>query len=120
MSLIVDEQKKKRKFWSYTEWENAGLKSSNFTGFKLYVIKCFDKNEEFYKIGKTFTSLYQRFKSYSLPYDYEIILTHEGDARKVSLLENYLHKNLKEFKYKPSKTFKGMTECFTQYKIKTN
>ena len=108
---------KKNNFWSYTEWEKAGLKSNNFTGFKLYIIECFDGKENFYKIGKTFTTIYQRFKTYNLPYDYKIIRTIDGEARAISKLEKFLHNKLKSYKYKPNKAFNGMTECFTQYKI---
>ena len=54
--------------------EQAGEKSKNFDSFKVYVIRCWDDNEEFYKIGRTYLKTKQRFKSNkSLPYNYEIV-----------------------------------------------
>jgi len=48
--------------WSYSLWEQKGLKSVNYDSFKLYIIECWDDNERFYKIGKTFKSIQKRLK----------------------------------------------------------
>jgi hypothetical protein len=49
--------------WSYTQWKEAADQSKNFDSFKVYIIKCWNENEEFYKIGKTFLTINQRFKT---------------------------------------------------------
>ena len=98
--------------WTYTEWEKAGLASKNFTGFKLYKVRCFDPDtkEEFIKIGKTFVDLHSRFLT--IPYEYEVLEVKEGSARFISTLEFQIQEALKDKKYKPVKMFCGMAECF--------
>ncbi len=103
------------KGWGYTTWENAGKVSSNFDGYKLYVLKCYNTEETFFKIGKTFTKLTTRFSSTrSLPYTYEVLLVIRGSARYVSELEHKLHKLNKKHKYIPKIKFNGMYECFNK------
>jgi len=53
---------KKANTWSYSDWEKAGRTSSNFDGFKLYLIECWNDEERFFKIGKTY-----RRMDYRLP-----------------------------------------------------
>ena len=48
-----------------------GLKSKKFEDFKVYIIKCWNEEEEFYKIGKTYRKISRRFlkgNSIALPY----------------------------------------------------
>lgn len=108
--LIKD--KTKSSLWSYSEWEKAGKASTNFTGFKLYVVECWDNDEKFIKIGKTFTTISKRF-IYYIPYDFKVLYSIEGSARFISELETDLHNKNKEFKYCPVKEFGGMEECFS-------
>lgn len=107
--------KEKRNGWSLQEWLACAKASKNFDSYKVYIVKCFNENEEFIKIGKTFLNIKNRFPSkYSLPYDYEVI-------KKITFTEGELafdkeiemHRHLKEFKYKPLKDFGGKTECFS-------
>lgn len=79
----------------------------------LYLIKCKDENEEFYKIGKTFRKITQRFVSSTLPYNYDVISMHEGDAGYIWDLEEELHEKYKQFSKKPRKYFSGFTECYS-------
>lgn len=102
--------------WTYTQWENAGLQSKNFSGFKVYIIECWNEEERFYKIGKTFVPIQLRLSAKKrLPYRYKVIKTFEGDARYISELETELQNKHKEFRYQPKLEFGGQTECFTQY-----
>ena len=102
--------------WQYSAWEKAGLSSGYFTGFKLYVIECWNDEERFYKIGKTFKPIELRFRTkWSLPYHYKVVKTFEGSARYVSELEIELQNKHIEFRYQPKLEFGGQTECFTQY-----
>lgn len=79
---------------------------------ELYLIKCKDDYEEFYKIGKTFRGVESRFSGSLLPYDYDIVNTYEGEAGEIWDLEESLHLKFKEYKYNPNKKFCGFSECY--------
>ena len=101
--------------WNYTNWEKAGSKSKHFDSFKIYIIKCWNEEEEFYKIGKTYNTVKRRFKSkIKMPYNYEIIETIVGESREISTLEKELQKLNYEFKYETKILFKGNNECFSK------
>ncbi len=79
----------------------------------LYIIKCYNETENFYKIGITTTSLKVRFSGKKLPYKYEVMQIIENeDASFIYDCEKFLHKQFKSFKYKPLINFDGSTECF--------
>lgn len=81
----------------------------------LYLIKCFDDNEVFYKVGITYRSLKYRFSGISrLPYNYSVISTLSISPIEAWNGEKDIHKKLKEHKYKPSKKFGGSFECFSK------
>lgn len=79
----------------------------------LYIIRCFNESEEFYKIGITFVGLKSRFNNKNkLPYSYETIYEYKCDAGCVWDLEKEHHKQYKSNKYLPETLFQGYTECF--------
>lgn len=78
----------------------------------LYLIKCNKDNETFYKIGKTFRSLEERFTKTNMPYDYEEIFTYSGSADEIWDLEKKLHKKYKKYKHKVKMRFDGYSECY--------
>lgn len=95
-------------------WIQQSENSSNFESYKVYVILCFGDGEEFIKIGRTFTSLHNRFSKHSnLPYEYLVISIIESDAHHIFHLENKLKRICREHKYLVKKQFHGMHECFT-------
>lgn len=101
--------------WKDTSWKKAGENSENFDSYKIYVIRCWDDKEEFYKVGKTFTTVKKRFKDKKrMPYNWEILRIFEGDAKYISISERKFQKNLKLQSYTPLKEFKGMFECFSK------
>ncbi len=102
--------------WTYTNWGVAGLKSKNFDSFKVYIIRCFNETESFYKIGKTFCTLKRRFKSTLMPYQYEVVKIFEDivDFKRISDLEKTVQKQNNHFKYIPKIKFEGMYECFSE------
>lgn len=104
------------KGWSDKDWEKRALKSKNFDSFKVYVIRCWNDEEEFYKIGKTFTTIKERFKgknkNTTLPYNYKIVKIVKGNVKNISKLERQLHKLNKDFIYLPKIKFNGHKECF--------
>src|SRR5690606_15894237 len=72
--LISRSQKKTPTGWSIKQWENKASQSKNFDSFKVYIIKCWNDDETFYKIGRTFMSVKKRFCSKkTMPYNYEIL-----------------------------------------------
>ena len=99
--------------WNYSTWEKAGNNSTDFDGFKLYIIKCWNDDEEFYKVGKTFMKIKKRFDHKKLmPYNYEIIKIIEGDSLYISKLEQSIKNENSSYKYTPKIKFCGESECF--------
>lgn len=105
--------------WKYNNWVKAGKKSKNFDSFKIYIVKCWNDEEEFYKIGRTFTTVVKRLTSKSLlPYNFEEIKTIiSEDARCICELEWELKQINKKFKYTPKIKFGGYRECFSKVEL---
>jgi len=102
--------------WSYSIWEEKGLNSNKFDSFKLYVLECWDENEKFFKIGKTFRTIDLRFKGEKyMPYNYKIIKVIEGDSKYISELEQEYKNKFKQKKYLPKKEFNGRYECYKDF-----
>lgn len=104
--------------WRITCWQKAGERSKNFDSFKVYVIKCWNDEEEFYKIGRTYVKTNIRFRNKTLmPYNYEIIkeIIFDNGAGAFDK-ETELKRLNKEFKYLPKIEFGGMHECFSEIK----
>lgn len=80
----------------------------------LYVLKCYGENEVFYKIGITCSSISKRFRSASIPYDYDVVYKVVGEAGFIWDLELSLHRANKRNQYKPKTSFDGYTECFSE------
>lgn len=116
-----DNLKYNNRGWTHSRWIEMGKASINFDSFKVYIIKCWNEDEEFYKIGKTFHKIVNRFlKDRTLinNYKYEILELFESDDGKyISTLEDKLLKENKEYKYLPKIKFGGYSECFSKYNI---
>lgn len=84
--------------------KKKGVKAS------LYFIEVKSEFENFIKIGLTSTPLRKRFAN--LPYTYIVLDTVNGEPELIWETENYLHRELQIYQYKPSIYFKGHTECF--------
>ena len=77
-------------------------------------------NEEFYKIGKTYTTTKGRYsrESAEFPYDVEVLYEYTNDSGvRISKVERMLHKALKTVRYEPTIEFGGKTECFSSVDI---
>lgn len=83
----------------------------------LYIIRCYDENESFLKIGVTSRSIKARFScSDDLPYNFEVLREFRYPNIEVSDgIETYLLKITKPVNYTPSKSFSGWTECRQEY-----
>ena len=79
---------------------------------RLYVIRCWSEDEEFYKVGITTTSIRYRFSGKSFPYKYEIIQEIIDDAENIWNLEKVINRLAKDFQYTPKQYFHGVTECY--------
>lgn len=102
-----------RDIWSAKKWKKAGERSKYFDSFKCYVIRCWNEEEEFYKIGKTFKTIENRFiGDKNMPYNYEVLRSFSGEPVTVTDLENKLQRANRDNNYKPKIHFKGQTECF--------
>lgn len=102
--------------WSIKQWIEKAQKSKNFESFKVYIIKCWNEDESFFKIGRTFTTVKKRFSSKTaLPYKYEIIREIiNDDAHYIGELETNLKNINSMYRYKPEIHFNGMWECFSK------
>ena len=99
----------KRRFKKLCENKN---RTSSF-----YLIKCFNENEVFYKIGITSTSIKSRFPRSAMPYKYKELLFLSDTPEVIWGLEKTLIKALKDFRYSPKISFNGETECFSERAI---
>lgn len=100
----------KYNFFSRTGWVKYCMEKKRKP--YLYIIKCYDEDEEFIKIGMTTTKLYRRLCSANLPYKYKVIGKITGEPEFVFDMEKMLHKKYSNYKYKPLKKFAGGMECF--------
>jgi hypothetical protein len=97
--------------YSKSQWIKVCNNSENCIPL-VYIIRCYNDDEEFIKIGITSRSIYDRFKYGMLPYSYEVIKEIKGSPDFVYDKEKELHKLYYKDKYKPFKYFGGNTECF--------
>lgn len=102
--------------WMYTDWMRVAKQSKRFDSYKVYILHCWNENESFFKVGKTFLTLKNRFRMKScLPYQWKMIQIIESDDPKyISDLEKNIQRLHKQYKYLPSIKFNGMCECFSE------
>ena len=100
--------------WGPSNWESSAKKSKEFDSFKVYVIKCWNDSEVFYKIGRTFMKTKLRFRTKRLmPYNYGVIYEFVfKEAKEAFDYENKMRRINKENKYIPLIKFGGRHECF--------
>ena len=98
--------------WTKTNFINLCKKNNKGYGI-FYVLKCFNDNEEFYKIGITSKSIHERYRRKdAMPYSYEIIQEFQLEAEIIYNLEKIFKNRLKDLQYIPNIFFDGFTECF--------
>jgi hypothetical protein len=101
--------------WSRSDY----IKKANGRECTFYTLRCFNEEEEFYKIGITMNSVKERYKGKKgILYEYEVINEVKGSAGFIWDLELEEKRKLKGLHYQPKLDFAGSaTECFTNYKI---
>lgn len=87
---------------------------SRYSGLSnLYVIRCSNDKESFFKIGITCLTIKTRFKTKKrMPYHVEVVLLINKPADIIWDLEKNIHKKLSKYRYKPEIPFQGDSECF--------
>lgn len=103
--------------WSYTKWAEQGDTSCHFDAYKVYVIRCWNATETFYKIGKTFLTVGKRFYNKErMPYEWELVHTYIGSSKYISDLEVELLRKHQDYVYTPLVPFAGsQRECFSTF-----
>lgn len=102
--------------FSRTDFTKNCLRNSSGVGV-LYLIRCFNDEESFYKVGITSHSVDKRFPNKrSMPYDYEIIKELHLNPVVAYDAEKCILKDLVDHKHSPKITFGGETECFSELK----
>jgi len=97
--------------FSKTDWIN--MCNSKVCIPIVYIIRCFNENENFIKIGSTSSPIHRRFTGKnSMPYSYEVLKEIKGSPDFIFDKEHELHRLYKEFKYFPLLSFPGQKECF--------
>lgn len=98
--------------WTSYKWLVKAKSSTKFDSFKLYFIECWDENERFIKIGRTFKTIQNRFDT-KIPYKYKVLKTIIYDDYKECFYDEIKLKQLfKKYTYKPQLKFGGSSECF--------
>lgn len=109
--------KKLRSVFTRTDFIAACKRNNKGLGI-LYILKCFNENELFYKIGITSTDVATRYKpKASMPYQYEIVCQFLYLPEVAYNLEKAIHKKIDYLEYKPRLKFAGVTECFSNLGI---
>ena len=99
--------------YTKTDFTNRCNKNNGGLGI-LYIIRCYDKSEVFYKVGITSMGIHPRFSGDSkMPYSYEIVKEVSLEPEFIYDLENNLLRNLTNYRYIPRLHFAGKTECFS-------
>lgn len=101
---------------SYRRSSYVDLCSKHNGKSNIYLIKCFNDNEVFYKVGITCRAISHRFYGV-MPYAYEIIRDISGEAGHIWDCEKKIFSLFKSWSYKPVKKFAGSTECFSSVDV---
>lgn len=101
-----------KKGWSKTQWKKYMKEGTPAT---FYILRCFNNEEDFIKIGRTINTVQKRYASKSeLPYKYEIIKEIKTtDSDFIFDLEIKYKRRFKKFRYTPKIPFGGQTECYS-------
>lgn len=100
------------KGWSRSQWIKFCINKNTIP--MVYIIRFFDDNEDFIKIGITSNNTVVHRCSH-IPYSYEIIKEIKGSPDFIWDKEKELHIKYKDYKYMPIKDFGGKYECFNKY-----
>lgn len=101
--------------WEYSRWIKFAQISKWFDSYKFYIIECWDKDENFIKIGRTYRKVSRRFRTLNmLPYNYKTLYEIIDSGIKICKIEEELKRVVSKYKYVPIKSFNGMHECYSK------
>lgn len=82
----------------------------------IYLIRCWNDEEDFYKIGITVhKDIRRRFNKSEMPYQYALVEVVCADVEYIVDVETEAHKEMKTFHYTPKIPFGGhVRECFSK------
>ena len=82
----------------------------------FYVLQCWDKEEQFYKLGITVNHILTRYGSVrAMPYEWSILLEHPATAEEVYAMEVQFKTDMDALHYEPKIKFNGFkTECYSE------
>lgn len=98
--------------FSYSQFMSSCERNGNPT---LYVLRCFNDEESFIKVGITGKGIESRYRGQqAMPYQYEVLNEYNGTPDEVWNFEKLLGRLFrKDFGYRPKIRFKGsMYECY--------
>ena len=98
--------------FSYSQFMSSCERNGNPT---LYVLRCFNDEESFIKVGITGKGVESRYRGQqAMPYQYEVLNEYKGTPEEVWNLEKLIGRLFrKDFGYRPKIRFKGsMYECY--------
>lgn len=80
----------------------------------FYVLRCYSKEESFYKTGITMNHIMTRYGTVkAMPYEFEILLELPASAEEVYDMEVMFKGQMEQFHYVPTIPFNGSkTECY--------
>ena len=108
---VSEKHKNSSHSFSLNSWNKLVIKNRNANP-KLYILKCYNENENFIKVGITLNDVKTRFYGKKLPYNYEVLTEIINTPDYVFNLEKNTHTNFKTKKYKPLLNFGGCGECY--------
>lgn len=81
----------------------------------FYVLKCWNEEEQFYKIGISTNHILTRYATpRAMPYDYLILYEYPAEPEPIYDLEVAFKTEMESFHYQPKILFNGSkTECYT-------
>lgn len=95
--------------WSRSNWIKR-CEGKEFS--QLYLVRCYNDEEEFLKVGITNLELYKRYQGNSkMPYNYEVVKSISLGCGEIFDLENKILSLTRDFKYTPKVYFPGIHEC---------
>jgi len=117
--LKRDLKKYEAKKTNFSDAGKESAKARRLIGTQLYVLKFYNDNEEFIKVGITDSSIGRRYSSsgdggYKLGYKFDIIYQYFEDSNIISVLEleSKIRQKFGHNKYSPSHNFAGHMECY--------
>jgi len=114
---ISNKARKNSYGWSRTNWIKKN-NSKTDSDPQIYIIKCFNFNEKFVKIGMTLNSIKKRYPGKSeMPYNYDVLKIIKGNAGEMFDLEQKIKKFFKKDFYIPIIKFNGMYESYDINKL---